>query len=69
MNEKRLIELEIKAAYQDDLLQELNGIVSQQQRQIDRLQRTCKLLHERIVSLSGSRPEGAAIEHEVPPHF
>ena len=69
MNEKRLIELEIKVAYQDDLLHDLNAIVSQQQRQIDRLEQTCKLLHERIVSLSDNRPESAAIEHEIPPHF
>jgi SlyX protein len=37
MNDNRIIELEIKTAYQEDLLQELNKIVSQQQHQIIRL--------------------------------
>jgi SlyX protein len=68
MNEERLIELEIKAAYQEDLLQELNKIVAGQQLQIDRLEATCEMLNERIKSLS---VEGGAGEHveEVPPHY
>lgn len=52
MTEQRLIELEIKLAYQEDLLQELNSIVAQQQMQISRLEETCKLLYERLKSLS-----------------
>jgi SlyX protein len=68
MNDDRIIELEIKAAYQEDLLQELNKIVGQQQQQIDRLDATCKLLNERIKSLS---TEGSSAENidEVPPHY
>lgn len=70
MNEQRLIELEIKAAYQDDLLQTLNDVIGQQQRQIDRLEQTCTLLHERIVSLSDNRPPDASAQSiEVPPHY
>lgn len=48
MNDNRIIELEIKTAYQEDLLQELNKIVSQQQHQIIRLEVTCKMLNDRI---------------------
>jgi SlyX protein len=68
MNDDRIIELEIKTAYQEDLLQELNKIVSRQQQQIDRLEATCKLLNERINSLS---TEGSGTESvdEVPPHY
>lgn len=68
MNDDRLIELEIKAAYQEDLLQELNRIVSLQQSQIGRLEATCRLLNERITSLS---IESASVEtiDEVPPHY
>ncbi len=69
--ENRIIELEIKAAYQEDLLQALNNVVSQQQQQIDRLEMTCTLLNERIKSLSSQRPEGenAGSLHEIPPHY
>lgn len=72
MNDERIIELEIKAAYQEDLLQTLNKIVSRQQQQIDRLEATCGVLNERIKSLSvdGRRSEGAdGNGHEIPPHY
>ncbi len=68
MNDDRLIELEIKAAYQEDLLQELNRIVSQQQSQISRLEATCRLLNERINSLSLESGSNENID-EVPPHY
>jgi SlyX protein len=68
MNDDRIIELEIKAAYQEDLLQELNKIVGQQQQQIDRLKETCRLLNERINSLSIEGGSGENID-EVPPHY
>ncbi len=68
MNEERLIELEIKVIYQEDLLQTLNNIVSQQQQQIDRLEATCKMLNERINSLSSKSDVGEPID-EVPPHY
>lgn len=68
MSDDRLIELEIKAAYQEDLLQELNKIVSQQQSQIGRLEATCRLLNERINSLSLESGTSENID-EVPPHY
>ena len=68
MNDERIIELEIKTAYQEDLLQELNKIVGQQQQQIDRLETTCRLLNDRITSLSTVGGSGEAID-EVPPHY
>ncbi|MDP2903974.1 MAG: SlyX family protein [Methylovulum sp.] len=72
MNDGRIIELEIKAAYQEDLLQALNQIVSRQQQQIDRLEATCGVLNERIKSLSadGRRDENSVnVGYEIPPHY
>ncbi|MFZ2404258.1 MAG: SlyX family protein [Methylobacter sp.] len=68
MNDDRIIELEIKAAYQEDLLQALNKIVAGQQQQIDRLEATCRMLNERIKSLSVEGGSGENVE-EVPPHY
>jgi len=68
MNDDPIIELEIKIAYQEDLLQELNKIVGRQQQQIERLDATCRLLNERIKSLSTESGSGENIE-EVPPHY
>ncbi len=69
MNVDRIVELEIKAAYQEDLLQELNRIVSRQQQQIDRLEATCKLLNDRIKSLSVVGSGGGENAEEIPPHY
>jgi SlyX protein len=46
MSDKRIIELEIKLAYQEDLTQTLNDIVTHQQRQIDQLENSLKMLHK-----------------------
>ncbi|ESS67025.1 hypothetical protein MGMO_173c00040 [Methyloglobulus morosus KoM1] len=66
MSEQRLIELEIKIAYQEDLLQELNKIIAQQQHQILLLEKTCQLLHERMNSF---RLENNDEGNEQPPHY
>lgn len=67
MSEDRIIELEIKTAYQEDLLQSLNAIVSEQQMQISRLEKTCQLLHSRIKNIgeAGGIHQGI----ETPPHY
>lgn len=66
--EERMIELEIKLAYQEDLLQTLNAIVTGQQKQIGRLEETCKLLYERMKSLSAAS-ELAQTDNQPPPHY
>ncbi len=67
MSEQRLIELEIKLAYQEDLVGELNKIVAQQQQKIDHLEKICRLLYERVENLSAHQ-DGVAAE-EIPPHY
>jgi SlyX protein len=68
MDEQRLIELEIKLAYQDDLLQALNQTVAQQQKQTAKLEETCKLLNEKIKSLTLDLRDNGVID-EKPPHY
>lgn len=69
MNDDRLIELEIKIAYQEDLLQALNNIVSAQQLQIQKLEATCQLLYERLNSLSADNSPNNTPVDETPPHY
>jgi len=71
MDDNRIVELEIKAAYQDDLLQALNQIVAEQQHAIWRLEATCQLLHERIKSLAETGRDKPELETgpETPPHY
>ena len=67
MKEERLVELEIKLAYQEDMVQALNVIVSDQQKQIGRLEETCKMLNGRIKSMPES--ENINLGVEIPPHY
>jgi SlyX protein len=67
MNEQRVIELEIKTAYQEDLLQELNKIIAQQQHQILLLEKTCCALHERMNSFRIENSD--EVIDPPPPHY
>ena len=67
MDEDRFVELEIKLAYQEDLLQELNKIVARQQQAIIELERACRMLAERIDSMSFQQSK--TIVDEIPPHY
>jgi len=68
--EERITELESRNAFQDDLIEELNGIVSKQQLQLDRLQASLTLIAEK---LKGVESQGASIgdhqQDEAPPHY
>jgi len=64
---RRMVELEIKASYAEDLLEQLNTTIYRQQQQIDRLQRE-------VMSLRQQLPEGSAPvlrnpRDELPPHY
>lgn len=67
MSEQRLIDLEIKAAYQEDLLQTLNKIVAKQQQQLTLLENTCQLLYERINNISFEQRDD--VIEPPPPHY
>ncbi len=69
MIENRLMELEIKAAYQDDLLETLSDIIATQQQQIDRLEHGFKTMHERVNNLASKTPDESSSNHELPPHY
>ena len=69
MTEDRLIELEIKMSYQDDLLQTLNTIIATQQRQIDRLEQAYQSMSERVNSLAVKTSDDAQQTYGIPPHY
>lgn len=68
MYEDRLIDIETKIAYQEDLLQELNKIIYEQQKKIDRLEAVCDSLIGHVRELSEIAAEGGMI-NEKPPHY
>lgn len=64
----RVMELEIKASYTEDLLEQLNMTIYRQQQQIDRLIDELRDLRRRVPE--GAAPGGAAtLRDELPPHY
>lgn len=65
---ERLEALEIKAAYADDLLEELNLAVFRQQQQIELLQEQLRQLRQQLPGDAGG---GAirSLRDELPPHY
>lgn len=68
MIEERLINIETKITFQEDMVEELNKIVYQQQKKLDRLEAICESLVRHIESLAAERNEGAPA-NERPPHY
>ncbi|MCB1668720.1 MAG: SlyX family protein [Pseudomonadales bacterium] len=70
MSESRLIELETRQVYQEDLLDDLNKIVAAQQMQIDELSEACKILIDRFNELAeGGLSDGGVASDSPPPHY
>lgn len=69
MDEERLVDIEIKLARQEDLLDALNDTVYRQQRRIDELEALCAALAKRLAEAQQSNNGGQQAAHEIPPHY
>lgn len=65
--EHRLTELEIKASFAEDLLEQLNQVVVRQQQQIDRLQRELAMLRDTLPEPGSAAPQ--SLRDDIPPHW
>ena len=66
----RLDELESRLAFQDDLIDSLNTVVSRQDREIGQLRRQLQRLEDRLAELADAASlPGPASGHEIPPHY
>jgi SlyX protein len=63
----RLTELEIKASYAEDQIDQLNQAIYRQQQQIDLLLREVSGLRRQLPE--GSTPVLASLRDELPPHY
>ncbi len=68
MNEERLVDIEIKLARSDDMLEALNRVVYEQQKKIDRLEALYAALLHRMPE-SADNGADRNIENERPPHY
>lgn len=67
MNEERIVDIELKLASQDDLLDTLNKIVYEQQKKIDELEALCAGLARRLVEVREQVQQKPL--NEPPPHY
>ncbi|GJG94546.1 SlyX family protein [Cupriavidus pauculus] len=67
--ESRLTDLEIKVAFQEDLIETLNLTVARQQQQIDLLQAQFRLLYQQVRAAAPADAETSSPQHEIPPHY
>ena len=66
--DNRLIDLEIKAGFTEDLLDQLNAQVFRQQQQIDALIHELRTLRERMPE-GGGGADARNLRDEIPPHY
>ena len=66
--EHRLVDLEIKAGFSEDLLDQLNAQVYRQQQQIDALIQELRQMRDRLPE-SGGGAEVRNLRDEIPPHY
>ena len=69
MSEDRLMEIETKIAYQEKTIVDLNEVVCEQQKEIERLSAICDTLIKRVKMLSEFMPGIDAPANEKPPHY
>lgn len=68
MDEKRIIDLEIRFAHLDDFIDQLNKIVIQQQKTIERLEK--ELLDLKTNSTGGGNVDpNRSLKDDKPPHY
>jgi len=65
--EERVTELEVKLAFTEDLVEQLNLTLFRQQERMDLLQDELRVLYARIEAVSGQDKREAS--DEIPPHY
>lgn len=65
--ERRLTDLEIKASFTEDLVEQLNQIIIRQQQDLDALARQIGQLRDQLPEAGTGQPRGA--RDDLPPHY
>lgn len=71
--EHRITELEIRLAWQDDLLETQNLTLVRQQQQLDLMQQQLRRLYDMLTQSAAAPGESgsllAQLQQEIPPHY
>ena len=61
-------DLQMKLAFQEDLLEQLNQVVTGQQQQITNLELALETMKVQVSTMQSSTQESGS-QHELPPHY
>ena len=67
-NEEAIVELQTKLSFQEDLLENLNQVITDQQGQIAKLARTVASIIEQMQSMQSASQDNGP-QQEIPPHY
>ena len=67
-DDQRLIEIETKIAYQEDLIQALNQTVIRLQQQVDKLELNNQQLRDNLKQMQ-AQPPSEQTPNEIPPYY
>lgn len=67
-NEEAILELQTKLSFQEDLLENLNQVITDQQGQIAKLERTVASMIGQMDSMQSAMQDNGP-QQEVPPHY
>ena len=67
-NEEAILELQMKLSFQEDLLENLNQVITDQQGQIAKLERTVASMIGQMDSMQSSMQDSGQ-QQEIPPHY
>lgn len=66
--EDEIVELQMKVSFQDGLLEELNQVIIDQQKQISRIELALETMKVQVNSMQVGNQESGQ-QHELPPHY
>lgn len=68
--QEQLIDLQTRVAYQEDTLEQLNQVITQQDADINQLKQQIRILVQRMEdSLRTQGQDGELMQDERPPHY
>ena len=69
MSDTKLVELEEKISYLQNMLDELNMVIFRQGEKIEKLNNQIKETNEKLINQSGSQSEQSEVIDDKPPHY
>ena len=69
MSDNKLVELEEKISYLQNMLDELNMFVFRQGEKIEKLSNQIKETNEKLINQSDSQPLQSEVIEDKPPHY